>query len=183
MIPGPDLSTARLDLAEGEPGSSCIDGMKLDDIIRSNLAQSAALFDELAPLAREDQRKPQSAMSLVARLAIQLKTHALALERVLYTALLAAGDEPAVFALRGPHEHHALDVIVDKLLALRPGPELAAALAVARRLFEQQAAVEERELLPVIARALPADERDQLARDLVAEQRRLRPRLLRQVGG
>jgi hypothetical protein len=156
--------------------------MKLDDVIRAGHAQSVALFDELAPLAREDQRR-SSATTLAQRLAVVLKTHALAVERVVCSALRSAGDEPAALALQAPHAHHALDVVVDKLLVLRPGAELVAALAVARRLFEQHAALEERELLPVIARWLPADEREQLARDLVAEQRRLLPTVQRRIGG
>jgi hypothetical protein len=137
--------------------------MKLDDVIRADHAQSAALFDELAPLAREDQRR-SSATTLAQRLAVVLKTHALAVERVVCSALRSAGDEPAALALQAPHAHHALDVVVDKLLVLRPGAE-------------------ERALLPVIARWLPADEREQLARDLVAEQRRLLPTVQRRIGG
>jgi len=156
--------------------------MRLDEVIRADHALSVALFDELQPLAGEDQRRT-AAMILVARLAVALKTHVLAIERVVYAVLRTAGDEPAALALQAPHEHRALDTLVDTLLALRPGPELAAALAVARRFFEQQAALEERELLPAIARSLPVDERDQLARDLVAEQRRLRPTVQRRVGG
>ncbi|MGN6105511.1 MAG: hypothetical protein ACTHU0_10435, partial [Kofleriaceae bacterium] len=70
---------------------------------------------------------------------------------------------------------------LDKLLALRPGPELRAAVSVARRLWEHQVAHEQRELLPAVIEALPADERAQLGRDLRDEQARLRPQIARRT--
>jgi hypothetical protein len=154
--------------------------MGITEAIAADHAEAAALFDELAPLAGDDRRTTE-AMTVVVRLAITLKTCALAEQKVLYEALRTAGDRLAAFAREAPHEHHLLDVALDKLLVLRPGPELQAVLAVTRRLYELQAGREQLELLPAVHDELPADEHAQLERDLDAEKKRLWPRFQRLV--
>jgi hypothetical protein len=150
------------------------------EAIAADHAEAAALFDELVPLARDD-RNAKQAMRTVARLAVLVKTHALAEQRVLYEALRTAGDRLAAYAREEPHLIHALDVVLDKVCVLRPGPELEAVVAVARRLFQHHVEREARELLPAVSAELPADEAAQLGHDLEVEKRRLRPRIERQL--
>lgn len=154
--------------------------MGIAEIIATDHAEIGKLFDELAPLACDDRRSSE-VMRLATRLAISIKTHALAEQRVLYAALLTASDRLAACALEGPHELHVVEVVVDKLLALRPGPEFRAALAVARRLFDQHASHVQEELLPAMTECLPDAECDQLGADLVSEKQRLRPQISRQI--
>ena len=154
--------------------------MKIGDVIAQDHVEIVALFDELEPIAADDRRAAE-AMRLVASLAVALKTHGLAEEKVLYQVICTANDRLAACALEGPHELHALDTVLDRLLVLRPGPEFRAALAVARRLFEQHAIHETRELIPAMAEALPDDEHEQLGNDLVDAKQRLRPRIARHI--
>jgi hypothetical protein len=154
--------------------------MGICEVIAAQHAEATALFDQLAPLAGDD-RRSTAVMSLAARLAIAIKTHALAEERVLYAAIRTAGERCAACALEGPHELHALEMVIDKMLALRPGAEFRAALAVARRLFDHHVHHERVELMPAVIEALPDDECDALGYDLLAEKRRLRPQVARQI--
>ena len=154
--------------------------MKIGDVITKDHSEIVALFDELMPIAGDDRRAAE-AMRIVTALVVALKTHGLAEEKVLYQVICTANDRLAACALEGPHELHALDTVLDRLLVLRPGPEFRAALAVARRLFDQHAIHETSELLPAMEEALPADEHEQLGNDLVDAKQRLRPRIARNV--
>jgi hypothetical protein len=154
--------------------------MGLLEAIESDHAEASALFAELAHVAGDD-RRSSDAMRIAARLAITVKTAAIAEQRVLHEALRTAGDQLAAFALEAAHEFHALDVVLDKLLALRPGRDLVAVVAVARRMFRSITDRQLHELLPVLRDELPELETAQLARDHVAEKRRLRPRIERQI--
>jgi hypothetical protein len=154
--------------------------MGICEVIAADHDEVTSLFDQLEPLAGDDARAAQ-AMRVAARLAIAVKTHALAEQRVLYEALRTAGDRLAACALEGPHEVHAVEVILDKLLTLRPGRELRAAVAVARRLFAQHAQHERDELLPALTAELPEDQRAQLGRDVLHEKQRVRPVVARQI--
>jgi hypothetical protein len=154
--------------------------MEIADAITADLREVAELFDELAPLAR-DGRRGKEAMRIAARLAVTVKTTALAEQKVLYEALRTAGDKLAAYAREQPHESHALDVMIDKLLALRPGPDFEAVVAVAQRLFHHHSLRETTELLPAVCAELPAAETEQLATDFTLEKRRLRSRIERQI--
>jgi hypothetical protein len=154
--------------------------VKICEAIARDHAEAEALFEELA-LVAGDVRNPSQALRIAARLTIMLKTQVLAEERVLYEALRSAGDPLAIWAREGPHLYHALDVVLDKLCVLRPGPELKAAVEVARRLFHDHVEREAAELLPAVGAELRPQEAEQLARDLDAEKRRLRPRIERQI--
>jgi hypothetical protein len=162
-------------------GTSTSISEALADVINRDLDEAIALFDELVPIAGDDRRSADT-MRVATRLAISLKTHALAEQKVLHEALRTADDRLATFALESLYEHHALDVVLDKLLALRPGPELKAVVAVARRLFELRRGREHRDLLAVVSQTLPPDEHHQLGRDLAAAKRRLRPQVERMIG-
>jgi len=155
--------------------------MGLDAVIERDLAEASQLFDELAPIAGDDRRTGET-MRVARLLAVTLKTHALAEQKVLHELLRGAGARFSSVALQSWHEHHALDVLLDKLLSLRPGLELEAVVAVARRLFELRCEREQRELLPAMHETIPRDEHDQLACELVAAQRRLRPQVERMIG-
>lgn len=154
--------------------------MGICEQIATDQAEIESLFDELAPLAGDDRRSPD-AMRLAAKLAVAVKTTALAEQRVLYEAVRTAGARLAACALEGPHELHALEVVLDKLIALRPGPEFRAALAVARRLFAQHAQHERDELIPAIQEALSPSECTRLGADLVTEKQRVRAAVSRQI--
>ncbi|MEO8702621.1 MAG: hypothetical protein ABI867_21435 [Kofleriaceae bacterium] len=154
--------------------------MSILEAIAADHAEASALFDELAPLVRDD-RRSSDVMRVAARLAVTVKTAAIAEHHVLHEALRTAGDRLSAFALESQHEFHALDVMLDKLLALRPGPDLAAVVAVAQRLFRAMIDRERHELLPAMGSELSETEVAQLGREHTAEKRRLRPRIERQV--
>ncbi|HEU0029071.1 MAG TPA: hypothetical protein VFQ53_00470 [Kofleriaceae bacterium] len=151
--------------------------MGILEVMAADHAEAAALFDELTPIAGDD-RRTCDVMRVATRLAIEIKSHALAEQKVLLEALRTAGDDCAAYALEALHELYALDLVIDKMLALRPGPELRAAVCVARRLFDQHMERAVAEVLPAAGSRL-AD--GQLARDLVVEKRRVRPRVMRLV--
>lgn len=153
----------------------------LADVITRDLEEAIALFDELAPIAGDDRRTADT-MRIATRLAISVKTHALAEQKVLHEALRTADHRLAAFSLESLYEHQALDIMLDKLLALRPGPELEAVVAVARRLFELHREREYRLLLAWVDQALRPDEHYQLGRDLAAAKRWLRPKVERMIG-
>jgi len=153
--------------------------MRLVEAIESDHREAAALFDELAPLAGDD-RRGHDAMRVARRLAVAVKTQALAEEKVLFAALRSASDHLAAYAREQPYAYHAFDAVFDRVLVLQPGPELAAVVAVAKRLHDS---MWEREtlLLPAIDAELPAAEAAALARDFDLEKQRIRPRVERQL--
>lgn len=163
-------------------GASTSISEALADVINRDLDEAIALFDELASIAGDDRRTADT-MRVATRLAISVKTHALAEQKVLHEALRTADHRLCAFVHESLYEHQALDVMLDKLLALRPGPELRAVVAVARRLFELRRAREHCDLLTVVTQTLPPDEHRQLGRDLAAAKRRLRPQVERMIGG
>ena len=73
--------------------------------------------------------------------------------------------------------------MLDKLVLQRPGIELKAILKVAKDMFAHHARDEEEaEVLPLVSAAWSSVERDQLGSDLVAMERRIRPKVERAVG-
>lgn len=156
--------------------------MDILELITADHDEVADLIDRLASIADAGART-REAMELARRLAVALKTHARAEERVLYEAIRAGSSDLALVALEEPHAHHALDVVLDKLVVQRPGRELAAILRVIERLFVQHARVdEEGEILPAIGAAILPEDRARLARDFLVEKRRIRPAIARLVG-
>jgi hypothetical protein len=143
----------------------------------------ADLFDHLGVLAR-DQRHAAAAPRTAARLVALVRIHSRAEERVFYEALRTKTPELKAFALAGPHEHENLDTTLDKLLVRRPGDEdYEVIVKVGRDLFEMHARDEEEtDVLPVVARVLTPDELTTLAADMLAEEARIRPQILRLVG-
>src|SRR4029077_13079577 len=109
--------------------------MGIVQAIESDHRKAAALFDELAPLAGDD-RRGHDAMRVARRLAVVVRTQALAEEKVLFAALRSASDRLAAYAREQPYAYHAFDAVFDRVLVLGPGPELAAVVAVARRLHD-----------------------------------------------
>ncbi len=144
--------------------------------------EAAELFAELGGLARDD-RRTSDAMRAAVRLAIALKIHARAEERVVYQAMQCDDPRLAAFAREGHHEHGAMDMLIDRLTAQRPGPELFAILKVARDQFEHHARHEEEAvILPLLAAQLTPTESLSLAQDFLHERRRIRPSIERLVG-
>ncbi|MGN6104234.1 MAG: hypothetical protein ACTHU0_03955, partial [Kofleriaceae bacterium] len=68
--------------------------MAVCELLEADHAEIAALFDQLTPLAGDEQRAGE-AQRLALRLAIAIKTQALAEERVVYEALRTASDRLA----------------------------------------------------------------------------------------
>lgn len=156
--------------------------MDIADLIKRDHDEVADLFDRLVVLAR-DERHADEAARIACRLVVLARIHARAEERVVYEALRSV-PKLNWFALAGPHEHENLETTLDKLLVRRPGDaEYRVIVEVARDLFEIHARDEEEaELLPAMVEALSASEREALARDMRAEQDRIRPEILRLVG-
>lgn len=141
-----------------------------------------AQIEQLEILVADDSRS-SDAMRLAVKLAVTVKTHAKAEERVLYDAMRTSTDQLRERALEGPYAHQALDMMLDKLVLHRPGPELRAILKVCKGLFQQHARDEEEgAVLPALAAALPASQREQLGQAMHAEKLRLRPQIERLVG-
>ena len=156
--------------------------MDIIEVITSDHDAAAGLFGALEDVALDD-RRTSDAMHRVVRLAVALKVHCFAEEHVLYEAVRTANPQLAELALEGPYEHEALDLMLDKLVLHRPGPELRALLHVARHEFEHHARDdEERRMLPAVEAWFTEAERTKLGLDMLAEKRRIRPHVERLVG-
>jgi hypothetical protein len=156
--------------------------MDIIEAIKADHDEVAGLIEQLEAIAADDARTSE-AMRLAVRLAIALKTHSKAEERILYEAMKTSTQELADLALEGPYEHQAIDLMLDKLLLHRPGRELKAILKVIKEQFDHHARnEEEHQVLPAVATAFLDDERLQLGEDFEIEKRRLKPQIERLVG-
>ena len=156
--------------------------MDIIEGITADHDDAVALIEKLDQIAADDARTSE-AMRLAFRLAVGLKTHAKAEERVLYDAMRTSTPQLAELALEGPYEHQALDLLLDKLVVHRPGRELRAILHVIRHQFELHARTEEEGIvLPAVRAAFSADERAQLAKDFLDVKLRVQPQIERLVG-
>jgi hemerythrin superfamily protein len=156
--------------------------MDIIKAIKADHDEVAELFEQLAHLAGDDQRT-SDAMRTAVRLAIAVKIHAHAEERVVYDAMRDRDPRLAAFSREGRYEHSALDMLLDRLIAQRPGPELVAILKVARDQFEHHARHEEEAvILPLLVDDPTPTESLSLAHDFIHERRRIRPSIERLVG-
>ena len=157
--------------------------MTICELIRRDHDEVADLFDRLVVLARDDLRIDECART-AARLVAVVRIHSRAEERVVYEALRTHPARLKGFALAGPHEHENLDTTLDKLLVRRPGDdEYRVIVKVARDLFEMHARDEEEaDILPLMASTLSEEQLRTLASDMLEEQARIRPSVLRLVG-
>jgi hypothetical protein len=156
--------------------------MTIVDLIKREHDEVADLFDHLIVLARDD-RHAAEATRIAARLVALVRVHSRAEERVFYEALRTHSQLKA-FALAGPHEHENLDTTLDKLLVRRPGDEeYQVIVKVAHDLFEMHARDEEEaDILPLTIELLSPAELNTLAADMLSEEARIRPQILRLVG-
>jgi hypothetical protein len=156
--------------------------MDIIEIITADHDAAASLIEILDQIAADDARTSE-AMRLAFRLAVGLKTHAKAEERVLYEAMRTATPLLAELALEGPYEHQVLDLMLDKLVLHRPGPELRAILHVIKHQFELHARTEEEAIvLPAVRAAFRDGERAQLGQDFLELKVRMQPQIERLVG-
>jgi hypothetical protein len=156
--------------------------MNIVEVIRRDHDELAQMFEELAQVARDDRRRGSGGVRLCSRLVVAARVHARAEERVVYEVLRTCPGPLKAFALAGPHEHEMLDITLDKLLLHRPSEELVVIARVARDLFEMHAHDEEEaDILPLILTEMSAEDREALARDMVAEKARIRPQIARTV--
>ena len=157
--------------------------MDIIALIKRDHDEVADLFDHLVVLVR-DERHHDEAARIACRLVAAARIHARAEERIVYEALRTASAPLKAFSLAGPHEHENLDTTLDKLLVRHPGDEeYRVIVKVARDLFEMHARDEEEaDVLPLVAQAIPAAQLDTLAQDMLTQQARIRPQILRIVG-
>jgi hypothetical protein len=157
--------------------------MSIVDHIKREHDEIVELFDRLAALAR-DPRKADEAARTTARLVASVRVHSRAEERVFYEALHAHSGPLKSFALAAPHEHENVDTTLDKLLDHRPGnDEYELIVKVARDLFVMHARDEEEtDILPIVAETLSPKELTTLTSEMLAEETRIRPQILRLVG-
>ncbi len=156
--------------------------MDIFKCIKADHDEATGLFDELMHVA-EDDRRTSDAMRLAVRLAVTLKIHAHAEEKIVYEVMTSATPDLAAFSREGRYEHQLMDLLLDKLLVQRPGPELFAILRVARHEFEYHARIEEEgRLLPALEAHLEDGHTLHLAHDFLHERRRIRPVIERAVG-
>lgn len=122
-------------------------------------------------------------MRVAVRLAVAIKIHAHAEEKIVFEVMATATPDLAAFSREGKYEHQVLDMLLDRLVVQRPGPELFAILKVARHEFEHHARVEEEGvILPALAAVLDPAHALHLAHDFLHERRRIRPAIERMVG-
>jgi hemerythrin HHE cation binding domain-containing protein len=156
--------------------------MELIACIKADHDEALAHFEQLAELAHDD-RRTCDAMRTAVRLTCGIKIHAHAEEKVIYEAMRERGDRLAAFSREGRYEHQMLEMLLDRLLVQRPGPELSAILKVARDQFVHHARDEEEAvLLPALEQLLEPSEIVQLTEEFRLEQRRIRPMIERAVG-
>jgi hemerythrin superfamily protein len=157
--------------------------MNVVELIKHEHDEVADLFDHLVVLARDHRRTDEVART-AARLVALVRVHARAEERVVYEVLRSRTAQLKAFALGGPHEHEVLDTTLDKLLVRRPGDdEYQVIVKVARDLFEMHARDEEEaDILPLMLQTMSAEELTALGEDMLAEEARIRPQILRLVG-
>lgn len=157
--------------------------MTVIELIKREHDEVADLFDHLVVLAR-DARRLDEAARIAARLVAVVRIHAMAEERVVYEALRTGPPALRAFALAGPHEHENLDTTLDKLLVRRAGEEeYGVIVKVARELFDMHARDEEEaEILPLMQQVMSEEELRTLAQDMIAEEARVRPQVLRICG-
>jgi hypothetical protein len=157
--------------------------VKVTALIKREHDEVADLFDHLAVLSRDGRRRDE-AVRTAARLVALVRIHARAEERVFYEALRTRSAQLKSFALAGPHEHEVLDTTVDKLIVRSPGDdEYQVIVRVAHDLFVMHAVDEEEaDILPLVDQELDDDELESLAADMLAEEARIRPSVLRLVG-
>lgn len=157
--------------------------MTIVELIKREHDEVADLFDHLVVLARDDRRIDEAAR-VATRLVAGIRVHSRAEERVVYEVLRTASAPLKAFALAGPHEHENLDTTLDKLLVRRAGDdEYRVIVKVARDLFESHARDEEEaDILPLMMSTLSENELRTLAADMLAEEARIRPAVMRLVG-
>ena len=157
--------------------------MNIIELIKREHDEVGYLFDHLLVLAR-DHRHAHAAARCAARLVALVRVHSRAEERVFYEALRTQTAELKAFALAGPHEHEVLDTTIDKLLVREAGDEeYRVIVKVARDLFEMHARDEEEsDILPLVGQVLSVDEQVTLATDMLTEEARIRPQILRLIG-
>lgn len=157
--------------------------MSIVDHIRREHDEIVELFAKLMALAR-DPRKADEAVRTSARLVAQVRVHSRAEERVFYEALHAHSGPLKAFALAAPYEHENVDTTLEKLLDHRPGnDEYELIVKVARDLFVMHARDEEEaDILPLVVKTLTPKELTTLTSDMLAEETRIRPTILRLVG-
>jgi len=156
--------------------------MDIIKCIKADHDAATELFGELERVAHDD-RRTSDAMRLAVRLAVALKIHAHAEEKIVYEVMSSATPALAAFAREGKYEHRMEDMLLDQLLLQRPGPELFAILKVARHEFDYHARVEEEgHILPALAEYLDPGHSLHLAHDFLHERRRIRPAIERMVG-
>lgn len=157
--------------------------MTIVELIQREHEELADLFDHLLELAR-DKKRAEEAAQTASRLVAQFRIHALAEERVVYAALREQPPPLKPFALAGPHAHEDLDTTLDKLFVHRPEEdEYEVIVRVARDQFDVHARDdEEGVILPAMTRTMSAKQLARLARDMLEEEARIRPYILRLVG-
>jgi len=156
--------------------------MDLFKCIKADHDEAVELFNELARFAGDDSRT-SDAMRLAVRLACALKIHAHAEEKIVYEVMRGGPPTLAAFAREGNYEHQTLDLLLERLITQRPGPEMVAILRVARHHFEHHAREdEELIILPKLQEILEPAASLHLAYDFLHEKRRIRPSIERLVG-
>lgn len=156
--------------------------MDILEIIRADHDAILAQLERLEGSVADDDRASE-AMIRAVHVTVAIKLHAKVEEKVLYEAIKTGSLELREHALEGRFEHEAIELLLDRLLVQRPGPQLRAVVHVVSGLFEHHAKlVEEAELFPCLREALTEAERAQLGRDMFIEKRRMLPQIERQVG-
>lgn len=156
--------------------------MDIIKCIKADHEEAEDLFKELSRVAHDD-RRTSDAMRIAVRLACAIKVHAHAEEKVLYEAMRSGPEELAAYSREGKYEHQTLDLLLDRLVVQRPGPELVAILKVAHTQFLYHARDEEEGIvLPQLAKVLEPAASLHLAHDFLHEKRRIRPAIERSVG-
>jgi hypothetical protein len=151
--------------------------MDILKLIETDHKKAKKIVKQLEKLAD----KPSAKTTTLAReLWVEVKVHAQAEEKILYTACQEKNETLRDFALEGHHEHRLLDEMLDVLVLTRSGPdgEFKAALSVVQELLEHHAEEEEeKEMFPKLRRAFKKEDRELLGAQMEDLKTRLKPKL------
>ncbi|MFI6906080.1 hemerythrin domain-containing protein [Nonomuraea sp. NPDC050394] len=128
------------------------------DLIKADHRDVEVIFEKL-------KRQPENRPALVAELAAKFVAHARAEETKVYTALAKAKPSERGEVHHGVEEHHEAEELLAKLMDANPDkPEFLSALEDLIKAVSHHVEEEENEILPAMAKSIPADKLVKLGR-------------------
>ncbi|WP_066370120.1 hemerythrin domain-containing protein [Herbidospora mongoliensis] len=129
------------------------------DLIMADHRDVEMIFEKL-------KREPENRPALVAELAAKFVAHARAEETKVYSELAKAAPSERGEVHHGVEEHHEAEELLAALMATDPDrPEFATALEQLVKAVKHHVEEEESDILPAMAKAIPADKLIKMGRN------------------